>query len=645
MAVRVVSSLLVLAAASTAALFAAPPALALDMRTCRADRDFVCGELRVPLDRTGRAKGALSLQVAAQRSYPKKAGLLIALSGGPGQSSVSAAGSFAFSLDAVLHRYRLVVIDQRGTGGGALRCPELERLSQLDTYTPQAVLRCEKRIGPRRSFYSTPDSVADIEALRRAFGAPKVALMGISYGSWVALEYARAHPKRTERLILDSVVGPRPADAFLLDSYRSMPRVLREQCAKKRCRRATGNPLGDIAAVAKRLRRAPIRGKRIDARGRPRAVSIDDEKQLWFMISAGDVNSFAQARLPGALAAAADGDYAPLLRLKPAIEGGSTSPGDLSTGLNVTTGCLDASLPFSLTTPVAGRRALVDAALASIPADDYAPWSAESVLSASYADDCLLFPRQRRDRPATRPIPDVPALILSGRLDTRTPAENGRETAALLPRSRVIEVPGNGHDQVDSDATGCVRRGLKRWIDKERVGRPCQGKTNQIDVFPRPPRSVDALGPSKQVPGRRGRVVLAALDTARDVSFTALEAVFAGLEPRGGGLRGGRFSATDAVEGTATLHDYEYVPGVRLSGRVRLAFRRVTGTVRIDGPVRGQLRIDTRNGASGTLDGRPVRYRRERAGAAGAAAREDQIPSGLLDRASLDRRLVALGMR
>ena len=42
-------------------------------------------------------------------------------------------GSFATSLDPLLKRYRLVVLDQRGTGlSGALNCPQLQRVKGLD---------------------------------------------------------------------------------------------------------------------------------------------------------------------------------------------------------------------------------------------------------------------------------------------------------------------------------------------------------------------------------------------------------------------------------------------------------------------------------------------------------------------------------
>src|SRR4051794_25697045 len=94
---------------------------------CRGQDDFGCGTLTVPLDRTGATPGTVALHYASRRRGPKP--VLIALSGGPGQSSVSAASSFAISLEPALSRYRLAVLDQRGTGeSGVLDCPNLQRL-------------------------------------------------------------------------------------------------------------------------------------------------------------------------------------------------------------------------------------------------------------------------------------------------------------------------------------------------------------------------------------------------------------------------------------------------------------------------------------------------------------------------------------
>ena len=192
----------------------------------------------------------MPLHFAIQRAGPAK--VLIALSGGPGQSAVSSASSFAISLEPALRRYRLAVLDQRGTGkSGVLNCPNLQRLRSLDAYTPQAVAACASRIGPRRAFYSTADTVLDIDALRQALGADKIALMGISYGTHVALQYARAFPDHVDRLILDSIVGPDGPDPFLLDTYRNSRACSRAVRRTARCRNATKDPVADVGALVR----------------------------------------------------------------------------------------------------------------------------------------------------------------------------------------------------------------------------------------------------------------------------------------------------------------------------------------------------------------------------------------------------------
>ncbi len=632
-------------AASVLALALPSSASALKLAPCRTQEGFACGTLRVPLDHRGKTRGSIGLAVAVQRRRPRGAGLMIALSGGPGQGSVSGAASFALSLGPVLRRYRLVVLDQRGTGAsGALSCPKVQALGALDPFTPGVIRDCALRIGARRAFYRTADTVADLDALRRAFGVEKVALMGISYGTWVAQEYARTYPERTDSLILDSIVGPQPPDAFFLDTYRRLPRILREQCARRRCRGVTSDPVGDLGAVAKRLRSGPIRGSVYTADGRRRAASYTSEEQLSFLVTSTDLNPFMQARMPGALAAAGRGDPAALLRLRRIGEGPPTTTKELSFGLNVVTSCQDAELPFGLDTDVSARPALVAAQLAAIPPADYAPWSAAVVRSSSYADDCLDFPRDDRPRSVLGPLPDVRALLLSGRLDMRTPVENGREVAALLPQASVVEVPGNGHDQVDSDATGCVEAALRRWTARRSVGTPCRGKSNQVSPIERPPLKLSEFRAPSGARGDRGRTVLAALETAAEVRFSALEAVFAGFRPRGGGLRSGSFAADDAFSGTIRLRDYSYVPGVRLSGTLDVNGGFLSGRVTVRGRFSGGLTITSSSTASGMLGGRAVRVARGAVAAAsssGPGPSDFAVPAALLRPRGAERALSA----
>lgn len=618
-------------------------ASALKLRACESDASFGCGSLRVPLDHSGRTPGTLSIAVAAQRRHPKGAGLLIALSGGPGQSTVDATGSFAVSLEPVLRRYRMVVLDQRGTGlSGALNCPELQRVRGLDEFTPAAVRRCATRIGPRRAFYRTADTVADLEAVRKAFGARKVALMGISYGTWVAQEYARTYPKRTDSLILDSIVGPEPTDAFGVDVLGRLPRVFRELCARGRCRKATPDFAGDVAKVAEMVRRGPLRGRIFDASGRKRATSYDAESQLFFLVTSGDLNPFLQARMPGAINAAVRGDLDPLLRLKRIGDGPRSKVREFSWGLTVTTGCLDAQLPFSLNSDPATRRPLAESALAAIPPAAYAPWSTETVRDTSYADDCLLWPRDDRPRPSRGGLPVVPTLLLAGGLDMRTPVEDAVRMKELLPHSQLVTVPGNGHDQVDSDGTGCVAKALARFTARKPVGRPCKGTSNLLAPIARAPASLSQYRPPARIAGDRGRVLLAALDTVEDARFSGLEAVYSGFTPRGGGLRGGSFSSTDAFTGTMTLRGYSYVPGVRVSGTLQVDGSRVSGRVRVRGRVSGTLTLRSSRRARAVLGGRGVTFAPAKgaraAQTAGGSGAFPAIPSALLDPVAVRRR-------
>jgi pimeloyl-ACP methyl ester carboxylesterase len=603
------SSLAAAALVTALALLPASAVAAPALTPCRGQHDFGCATLNVPLDRTGVMPGTVPLHYAIERKGPKP--VLIALSGGPGQSSVSAASSFAISLQPALSRYRLAVLDQRGTGeSGVLDCPNVQKLLSLDAFLPAELQACANRIGPQRAFYSTADTVLDIDALRQALGADKIALMGISYGTHVALQYARAFPQHVSKLILDSIVGPDGPDAFLLDTYRNMPRVLREQCANGACRFATLDPVDDVSVLVRRMNaRGPLRGTYFNSEGQRRTTQYDNPDQLSFLLTAGDLNPFLQAELPAAMSAARRGDPMLLMRLKRIGQGASTKLADLSFGLNVTTGCEDTTLPYPLSTPLAARPAIAQQALAAIPPSDYDPWDGQTVLRTSYVDDCMDWPGDTVRQPFSGPLPNVPALLLGGRLDTRTPVENAFATQRELPQSSVVTLKGSGHDTLDSDITGCINEALRRFIERQPVGNPCKGKNNGVAPVPLPPRSIRDFKSAPGVGGRQGRVVFAVLDTASDARLTALQDLFAGLSIRGGGLRGGWFSGEAAFDGRLSLHDYEYVPGLRVTGSLDSGSGTLTGTLTVSGIAHGTLKLDHRGGVTGTLGGREVHYK------------------------------------
>ena len=214
-------------------------------------------------------------------------------------------------LDPALRRYRLAMLDQRGTGkSGVLSCPNLQRLRALDAFKPQALANCANRIGPRRAFYTTADTVLDIDALRQALGADKIALYGhlVRHARRAAvrarLPRARrpAHPRldrrprRPRRLPARHLPQP-AARARRAVRERRVPQ--RDQGPGGRRRRARAAHQRQRPAARPLLRRERASGGR-------RSTPRPDE--LLFLLIAGDLNPFLQASLPAAISAARRGD-------------------------------------------------------------------------------------------------------------------------------------------------------------------------------------------------------------------------------------------------------------------------------------------------------------------------------------------------
>lgn len=612
-------------ATAVLALSLAGPSTASALRPCPGQQGFSCGTLTVPLDRGAPAGATLALRYAVQsgRAAARRP-LLVALSGGPGQPGVAFATGFAESLRPLLSRYRLAVLDQRGTGGsGVLRCPGLQRLGALHAVGAGEAAACAALLGPRRAFYATRDTVDDLEALRVALGGGRMALMGVSYGTFVAQQYARVHPDTTAALVLDSVVGADGVDPFLLDSYAATPRVLREQCAQGRCDGITADPVADAGAIAAQAAAGALRGRVYDTRGRARTTRYGGADEIVNLLVAGDLNPFLQAALPGALAGAVRGDPALLLRLRRIADGPRTPFGDFSAALNAATGCADTALPYALTSPPAVRDAAVAGALEALDPASFAPFDRATVLRTSYVEECRAWPADVVRAPSADPLPDVPALLLTGRLDLRTPMENAVAVAAELPRATIVRVPGSGHDELDSDITGCTRTALSRFARGRTVGTPCRGKSDQVTVLPPAPRSLADLRRAPGVPGDRGRALFAALDTVSDARVTLLQCLFAGLDTRAGGLHGGWLSAPASLA-SLRLRRYSYLRGLRVSGRLRLTDAGVSGRVSVTGAtraLRGTLRLFADGRVRGRLGGRAVAY-----GGRARAARAGGVP-------------------
>ncbi|MDJ0341874.1 alpha/beta fold hydrolase [Streptomyces sp. H10-C2] len=407
---------------------------------CPGQESFTCATLKVPLDHAGRTPGTLALSVAMTGNTHAPKGDLVFLTGGPGQPGVPFMTKLAGKLAPVLGQYRMVMIDQRGTGAGALQCPELQAemgSSDLTPPTPKAVTDCAAAIGPDRRFYSTAATVGDLDLLRQALGARRISLDGVSYGTFVAERYALAHPDRVNRLVLDSVVPQQGDDLPDLTTLTATARVLRGACAATGC--AT-DPARDLAQVVRTYRNGPAVLDMLttyefvdaDYRGIPEALHL------------------AAAGRPQTLQGYIDGTR----------QGSGATAEQLSQGLHASALCADWRYPWGTSdTPVAGRAAALERARRHLTAGSTWPFDPATATGQGTMLTCLDWPREPVPPAPSRrqKLPRVPVLLLGGDRDLSTPLEWLRQEARMAPLGQVVIVPGAAHS-VQSRATSDAGR-------------------------------------------------------------------------------------------------------------------------------------------------------------------------------------------
>jgi len=394
--------------------------------------DFSCATLTVPLDHGllpgPPAAGQLSLKVSVANNVDAPRGVLVWLVGGPGTPGVSLTADITSGFDpAVLRDYRLVFFSGRGTGDGALQCPELQRAvgsSDLTVPPPGAADACARAIGENRRFFATADTVADLDLLRQALGVDKLSLDGASYGSFVAARYAVTHPDRVSRVVLDSVVPHNGLDLMNLAMIARIPEVLRTVCQETGC--AT-DPAGDLAEVVRTRHNGP--------------EVLDTIAGM----SAGKPNL---TEVPAALHQAAGGDSTALdAMIADGHRGSAASADQLSQGLHATAVCQDNPGPWGdASTPVAGRAEAANAAARALPDAAFFPFDRDTATGNGAIVTCAQWPTTPV-APWTggRNLPAVPVLVLAGDHDVITPLAFAQQELAHAPQGRLVVVPGSGH--------------------------------------------------------------------------------------------------------------------------------------------------------------------------------------------------------
>ncbi len=600
-----------------AGLLAAPSAAsaATTFTPCPTHADFECATVTVPLDRTGQVPGTVPLHVERQKGTGGRPTAWIGLAGGPGQSGADLAQSTWKRLGApVASTEQVLTFDQRGTGqSGLIDCAAAFTKA---TSGAQAAALCGAQVGSARPFYTTTDSVADIEAVREAVGAGKVVLVGVSYGTYVALRYARAHPERVASMVLDSTVPLTGVSQWNAATYAAVPRILRTLCAGGACA-FTKDPVADMKTVAARMRSAARGGVFVSAGGRRTTQRLGGPTMLFSLLLDGDFSPQSRAYLPSAVTSARAGDWAPLVRLvglafgtgNDAAARASNPQAQESDGLYLATSCTDTALPWLPSAPPAGRIGALRTASSALDPATFRPFDTTTALETSAGNRCASWPATAAAPFTDSGAPlDVPTLLISGGADIRTPAEDAQRTRALIPGAALVSVAGVGHYVLGNDPTGCSFAAYARFVTGTDPGNQCAGKDGAATtqgVAPLRLADVPTLGRA----GTPGRVARAAARTMVDALASARLPDTRSATVRIGGLRGGRIVATfSSTAERVTLSGTEFVPGIRVSGKVTSSDTGLRATLTVNGGPRsrrGTVRI-VNNRLTATIGGRRI---------------------------------------
>jgi pimeloyl-ACP methyl ester carboxylesterase len=278
---------------------------------------------------------------------------------------------------------------------------------------------------------SVGEVAADVEEVRRHLGVPRVALLGFSYGTRIALEYVTRFPARVDRVALQGTLGfedgvrlPATLDSLLARVSEAAARDSVARGLVPDLRRA-------LAERFAALERQPLEVPVARAPGDTVRVTVGRTGLQAIVTS-----RLADPRLPALAASLALGDT----RVLGAMVAGLYR--DLAVGGGSLFGrAVYCSAPASAARVDEARRQVGAALLGEV--FDNIP------TSRAFCRALGIAPGRGAATPST--VLEPPALFVAGTLDDRTPPGNAARAARYFATARVVTVENGGHELLPAD--------------------------------------------------------------------------------------------------------------------------------------------------------------------------------------------------
>ncbi len=415
-----------------------------------------CATLRVPENHE--AKGGRQIELALAWIPAKgeaEPDPIVMIAGGPGQSALQSYPMVHAAFADSRRNRHIILVDARGTGGShPLKCRDdqgenaVMEESEMSVDAARAFAeRCRDTLGKSSDlrYYTTADHIRDLDLLREKLGAEQLNLVGISYGTRVAQQYAQRFPRHTRTLTLDSVA---PNSLVLGQEHaRNLEAALKSQFARcnadAACKRNLGDPTQQLAGVSETLKAGDLPAVRYrDPTTGEWRSEVPEYGHLAMLLRMYAYMPQAAAMLPLILHEASQGRYESLLAQAQLMSGNVSDA--IAMGMELSVLCSED-----------GPELHVDAA------------DTNRVLGTDLVEfamaQCAVWPTRPRPVGFRKPLTgELPVLALSGEFDPVTPPRYGDEVIKSLPNGRHLVLPGQGHSVL---GIGCMPKLFAQFVE------------------------------------------------------------------------------------------------------------------------------------------------------------------------------------
>ncbi len=440
-----------------------------------------CTTLEVPENRADSGSRKIKLSLAwIPASADAEPDPIFMIAGGPGQSAIESYPLVHSAFRDVRRSRNVLLLDARGTGGSnPLVCRNAEgdaaitdgdgtEMSVDIDVARDFAKRCADALGAESDlrFYTTSEHIDDIDAVREAIGVEKINLIGISYGTRVAQQYAARYPASTRAVVLDSVAP----NSLILgnDHAANLQAALMAQFARCRdisaCEKQMGDPAAQLKKVATELRRDDLPSISYrDMTSGEWKQEVPTFGHLALLLRMYAYSPEAAATLPYILFEASSGRYEAMMAQASNL--GRSLSEQIYHGMQLSVMC-------------------------SEDADEFAAREEDrdGVLGTEFIEfakaQCSAWPRGSRDANFRKPLSgDLPVLLVSGEFDPVTPSRYADEVASNLTNSRALVLPGQGHSVI---GIGCMPKLFAQFIettDAKQLDATCLERLKPLPPF------------------------------------------------------------------------------------------------------------------------------------------------------------------